>query len=209
MGRPAYSADEIESQRERIVEVATILFAERGYNGVTFRSLAEQLGCSPMAPYRYFESKQSIFAAVRSRAYARFADAQQAAADGDQDPRSRLSDLGHVYVRFGLEDPDAYRLMFSLSQPDPNAYPELRQAERRAWRPLREAIGLAVEARMLRGDPDVLAHVFWSGVHGLVSLHVAGKLVHGTRIEDLIEPVLSTLFAGNLIGASPENDRQE
>ncbi len=200
MGRRAYRADEVESQRERIAEVATHLFAERGYAGVTFRSLAERLNCSPMAPYRYFESKEDIFAAVRRRAYERFADAQEAAALQSPDSRARLAALGHAYIRFGIEERDAYRLMFSLAQPNPNAYPELRRAERRAWRPIREAVGAALEAGVLRGDADVLAHVFWSGVHGLVSLHVADKLAYGARIEDLIEPLLYTLFAGNYSG---------
>ena len=63
------------------------------FNGVAFRSLAEQLGCSPMAPCRYLKSKQSIFAAVRGRAYARFGNAQQATADSDEDLRSRFADL--------------------------------------------------------------------------------------------------------------------
>ena len=53
------------------------------------------------------------------------------------------------------------------------------------------------ETTTTTSSPDVLANVFWSAVHGLVSLHVAGKLVHGPGIEQLIEPVLLTLFAGN------------
>lgn len=197
MGRRARAAEEIEAYRDRIVEIATRLFAERGYAGVTFRSLADGLACSPMTPYRYFESKEDIFAAVRRTAYDHFAQIQEAAAAQSADPRERLAALGLAYVRFGIEETDAYRLMFSLAQPSPSNYPELRDAELRAWRPLRDAIGAAVAAGVLAGEPDVLANVFWSGVHGLVSLHVAGKLVYGSDVEHLVEPMLLTLLAGN------------
>ena len=197
MGRPAFADDEIERQRERIAEIATGLFAEHGYAGVTLRSIAQQLGCSPMTPYRYFSGKEHIFADVRRRAYVRFAEAEESAADAQTDARLKLGALGHAYVEFGLTQPDAYRLMFSLAQPDPDAFPELRAAEERAWQPIRDAIAGAVDAGVLQGDVDILAHVFWSGVHGIVSLHVAGKLDHGTQIEALVAPMLLTLFEGN------------
>ncbi len=205
MARLARAEDEIERYRERIVEVAARLFAERGYAGVTFRSLAEGLGCSPMTPYRYFKAKEDILAAVRRSAYDRFARTQVAAA-ASADPQERLLELGRAYIRFGVEETDAYRLMFSLAQPNPSRYSDLREAELRAWRPLRAAIGAAIDAGLLVGDPDVLAAVFWSSVHGLVSLHVAGKLVHGADVDRLVEPMLHTLFEGNRPPVSRNRD---
>jgi len=206
MARPARAEEEVERYRERIVEVAAGLFAERGYAGVTFRSLAEGLGCSPMTPYRYFNAKEDILAAVRRSAYDRFAQTQMAAAAVAVDPRERLLALGRAYIRFGVEETDAYRLMFSLAQPNPSRHPDLREAELRAWRPLRAAIGAAIDAGLLAGDPDVLASLFWSSVHGLVSLHVAAKLVHGVDVDRLVAPMLHTLFEGNRPPASRDRD---
>ena len=122
---------------------------------------------------------------------------QEAAAAEPGDPREQLGSIGRAYIRFGVEQTDAYRLMFSLAQPNPSTYQDLRSAESRAWKPLHEAICAAIEAGVLTGESDVLANIFWSGVHGLVSLHVAGKLVYGPDVERLIEPMLRTLFAGN------------
>jgi hypothetical protein len=87
--------------------------------------------------------------------------------------------------------------MFELGQPDPDGYPELRDAELRAWAPLRGGVGAAVAAGALAGDPDEIAHVFWGGVHGVVSLHLAGKLVFGRSLETVLEPMLRTLSEGN------------
>jgi AcrR family transcriptional regulator len=197
MGRQALSTAEIEGFRERLVEVATHLFARHGYEGVTLRAISEELGCSPMTPYRYFRGKDEIFAAVRSAAYSDFAAAQEAARASSPDPSAQLTALGRAYIRFALERPDAYRLMFELGQPDPDGYPELRDAELRAWAPLRGGVGAAVAAGALAGDPDEIAHVFWGGVHGVVSLHLAGKLVFGRSLETVLESMLRTLSEGN------------
>lgn len=197
MGRQALSVEEIEDFRGRLVEVATDLIAEHGYDGLTLRALANELGCSPMTPYRYFKDRDEIFAEVRSAAFREFAEAQEAAVLPGQTPVERLQALGRAYVRFAIARPNAYRMKFSLSQPDPDCYPQLRDAEMSSWLPLANAVGDAVEAGDLSGEPMVLAHLFWSALHGLVSLHLAGKLVIGPQLDDLIDPLFTALLRGN------------
>jgi len=197
MPRAALSTDQIDDFRDRLVSVAGRLFARRGYDGVTLRAIASELGCSPMTPYRYFRDKAAIFAAVRTAAYTSFGDAQEQCCAEPAGPIETLAALGTAYVEFALDSPDAYRLMFELGQPDPDGFPELRAAELRSISPLRESMRRAVDAGLIAGDPDVLTHVFWSGVHGIASLHLAGKLAFGCEIGDLLQPVLHTLFMGN------------
>jgi len=63
------SEDEIQDFRTSLCEVAERLFADCGYEGVTLRAIAAELGCSPMTPYRYFDNKEAIFTAVRMAAF--------------------------------------------------------------------------------------------------------------------------------------------
>jgi AcrR family transcriptional regulator len=195
--RVALQPDEIARYRKRLTEVASGLFAERGYEGVTLRAIAAELGCSPMTPYRYFRDKREIFSAVRTAAYERFARAQERALASATNPLERLVALGRSYVDFGIEQPDAYRLMFELSQPHPGRFPAQRVAETRAWEPIRSTIADVIYAGVLEGDPDTVAHVFWASMHGIVSLHLARKLSRGRTIEDLWQPLASTLVRGN------------
>ncbi len=192
------SSEEVEAFRERLRVVAERQFAQRGFEGVSLRTITEELGCSRMTPYRYFADKAAIFAAVRALAYERFAAAQEKAAADASEPAGRLGALGRAYVAFAVAEPHAYRLMFELAQPDPDEHPELREAEARAWAPIRDGMQAAVDAGLLDGDPNVLAHAFWGGVHGIVSLHLAGKLAHGASIDDVAEPMLMLLFRGAL-----------
>jgi len=183
------TVEELDAFRERAVAAATKLFAERGYAGVTLRSLAKALGVSPMTPYRYFENKEELFAMVRTEALRRFADVQRDAVAGIDDPEEGLQSLRRVYVRFALEEPDAYHTIFDILQAQAGAYPELESEQARAFSYLHAAVTAAVDAELMQGEPLLRAHLLWAQVHGLVSLHLAGKLVMGCTLDELISSV--------------------
>src|SRR5277367_1532334 len=113
------SPADIESFRARLCDVAEKQFALHGPDGVTMRELADALGVSSMTPYRYFKDKDSILAAVRTRAFNRFAAAMEAVASRNK------SESGNAYLDFALANPAAYRLMFDVSQPTFANYPDL------------------------------------------------------------------------------------
>lgn len=189
MARAVLTADELGAFRARAVAAATRLFAEQGYRGVTLRSLAKELGVSPMTPYRYFENKDELFAMVRSEAFRRFADAQRDAVAGIEDPERALQMLGRAYVSFALDEPDAYHIMFELLQAPAGTYLELEAQQARAFSYLHGAVEASVEAGLLQGESLPRAHYLWAQVHGLVSLHLAGKLVMGCSLQELISTV--------------------
>jgi len=195
--RAALSDAEISAFRDRICEAATHLFATQGYDAITLRSIAAEVGCSPMTPYRYFEDKDEIFALVRAGAFRRFAEQQEASIAHVSAPADKLRALGIAYVEFALAEPDAYRLMFELHQDPAADHPELFDEGHRAWLPMRNAVAEAIDAGVLEGDADTIAHVFWAGVHGLVSLELAGKLNLGRDLASLVAPMQETMFIGN------------
>lgn len=56
-----------EITRERILDAAELLFAERGYDGTTLRDVATRVGLRNPSLYNHFESKESLYAAVLER----------------------------------------------------------------------------------------------------------------------------------------------
>ncbi len=187
MPRKALTHEEIAAFRHRAVDAATRLFAEHGVAGVSMRRLASEMGCSAMTPYRYFENRDALFAMVRTAAFRRFADQQREAADGVKDPIERLSRLKEAYVAFAMAEPDAYRIMFELRQRPAGTYPELAAESRRGFSYFHAAVVDAIKTGALQGDPLTVAHLLWAGAHGIVSLHLAGKLAMGLTISDLSE----------------------
>jgi AcrR family transcriptional regulator len=189
VARAVLTVEELGAFRARAVAAATRLFAERGYRGMTLRSLAKELGVSPMTPYRYFENKEELFAMVRTEAFRRFADAQREAVAGIEDPEDALRMLGRAYVSFALDEPDAYHIMFELLQAPAGTYPELEAEQARAFSYLHAAVQASVEAGILEGESLRRAHYLWAQIHGLVSLHLAGKLLMGCSFEELVSTV--------------------
>ncbi|HZQ49861.1 MAG TPA: helix-turn-helix domain-containing protein [Candidatus Dormibacteraeota bacterium] len=63
-GRPPGPTADYARHRRRILEAATQLFAERGYETTGMRDLAAAVGMSPPALYHYFESKEALMDAL-------------------------------------------------------------------------------------------------------------------------------------------------
>ena len=196
MARVKLTDDQIAEFKLQLVVVATRLFAKNGYSGVTMRAIAKELDCSPMKAYRYFGDKNEIFAMVRIEAYRAFGESQKNAYFSRDNVLERLSELGKAYYRYAAENPLQYRLMFELFQPDPVGYPELQEAETAAMKPLRTVITEMVSQGTFHGDADVLTHVFWSAVHGVVSLNLAGKLGKRVNPEEVEMEVNDAIFRG-------------
>ena len=139
------------------------------------RELARELGVSAMTPYRYFKDKSSILAAVRANAFNDFAAALEKAAHGGN-AVERADAVGEAYLRFAFAKPHAYKLMFDFNQPDDGRFPDLERAGLRARDTMTGYIAPLVKDGFLSGDPEMLGQIFWATVHGLVVLHMAGKL---------------------------------
>jgi len=191
-----------------LCETALHRIARWGYGGVTLRGLARDLGCSYATPYRYFRDKEAIFAAVRALAYQHFGDALESAVADAIDPEDRLRAMVTGYLHFAAAEPQAYRVMMELELPGPDRHPEYWAKERQTWEVWEAEITRAVDAGVLEGDPRTIAHVFWAGVHGAVSLHVGGKLILGRTVEALGTEVTNALLAAYRPPATPTLEKR-
>ena len=173
------SDTDVADFRGRLCEAAERLFAERGPDAVTMRQLAAELGVSPMTPYRYFEDKDDILAAVRANGFTRFAQALEAARASTQGARAIGSAVGEAYVDFALSNPHAYKLMFDFNQPHTEKDPELVAAGQRAQKTMTGYIEDALKEGLMAGDPLQIGLMFWAAIHGAVILELAGMLPPG------------------------------
>jgi AcrR family transcriptional regulator len=77
----------------------------------SLRSVARHAGVSAMAPYRHFADKEALLAAIATRGFERLRE-RLLVADAASDPDTALFAQGMAYVRFALESPALFRLMF-------------------------------------------------------------------------------------------------
>mgnify|MGYP003575627146 CR=1 FL=1 len=197
MARPALDEAQLQEQRDRLIAAGLALYRAGGYEAGTLRNLAAQLGMSHATPYRYFKSKDELVAAIRTQVYTHFAEHLEKADMPALPPLQRLRRICLGVVDFGRRFPDDYRLIFSLRQAPVGKYPPLQEVRERALAYVIDICREAINAGQLVGDATTWAHIAWSAMHGLLSLHVANLLVVGRDLDNLVEPLLHALLPGS------------
>ena len=157
------------------VRAAARLFAVKGTEGVTMRELASALGVSAMTPYRYFRDKDDILAAVRARASTALPRHSKCLCRS-RPVLERAKPSAKPMCVLLWKESATYRLMFDLSQPTEDQYPDLVRAMTRARATMTSHVRDLIAEGILSGDPELIGHVFWAVLHGAVTLHLAGKL---------------------------------
>jgi AcrR family transcriptional regulator len=165
--------------RAEIGAAAARLYAKGGLEAVTMRDLAKVIGRSPMGLYRYFTDRDEIIAYLRTDAFTRFSEALEFAFASGSDAFARARAVGRAYLDFALKNPDAYRLMFDMSQPDDTRYPALVEAGARADKTVTRHVADLAEAGIVHGDPLTVGRALWAAAHGVIVLHLAGRLPPG------------------------------
>jgi AcrR family transcriptional regulator len=120
-GRPLASEEQISAMRARITDAARALFLGEGYRAVSMRRIATAVGCSPMTLYGYFPAKIDLLGQLWKDVFTRlFTDLDRIGRDGPA-PFSALKLVSCAYVRYWVDHPDHYRMVFmseGVSQPE-------------------------------------------------------------------------------------------
>jgi len=185
---------EIACFRNRLCDLALEAFAKHGVEGITLRGLAAEVGCSRTTPYRYFKNKADILAALRQREFERMAVALEATEKLETDPFKRLTLLASRYLKFAIERPDAYRVMYEVDQQDSQRYPDLMVQIIRSGKPIRNLVVEAVKSGAMNGDPVNIGYMLWAGLHGLISLNLSHMLGPERQVEVLAKEMVETLL---------------
>jgi AcrR family transcriptional regulator len=182
--------DEILCFRDRMCDHALLSFGKHGVEGISLRRLAADLNCSRTTPYRYFKNKAEILAALRQREYGRIADTLGAALAQESDTSKQLEVLFCAYLQFAMHNPDSYRVMYTVVQPNSDQYTELEAEIVRSAEPMRQVVNALVNEGTMLGDPVNVFYVLWAGLHGLISLHLA-DLIRNKRDFDELSAVMT------------------
>ena len=186
-----------------LVAAGLQLVDEGGPAALTLRAAARRSGVSHAAPYRHFADREALLAAVAARGFREFRDALLAAAKADSEARGRVQAMGRAYVRFSLDHPGLFRLMFGPELADKTRHAELERGARAAYAVINEAVAAAVPEG-IGIDPAVGTMGAWALVHGLAHLFLDGQAPpDATASEEAVTQAVTALFADALSGRLP------
>lgn len=188
------------SSRDKILDVAEVLFARRGFEGVGMREVADAAGLGKSSLFHHFRSKAQLYLAVLERLLAQIDERLQAALAGPAPPAERLDRWIDALMDALAEREPAARLLlrglFEDDAFDAEAWPEGQGAERRLQSILQGILDL------LREGAEAGAFRAASGPHTVQTL--IGATVYHFASGDFGEGLLG----GSLLSADAVRRRK-
>jgi AcrR family transcriptional regulator len=158
--------------RTAALERVAAVVAEMGPGAVTMRGVATDLGVTHTALGHAFGSRRGMLTALAVDGYRELGERMRGAGGG-------LLAIGLAYVRFGLERPGHFAVMFEPELLD-GSDATLAQARAATRDGLRRAVeGMVGESR----EAAAATLAAWSLMHGLVHLERSG-MVSGSGLAD-------------------------
>lgn len=185
--------------RSTLLKVAMEIITEEGVENLTMRGLSQRIGVSRTAPYRHFDDKSALLAAIAEEGFNQLIQQgiQQENVGGTEDVLLRFEKMWIGYVHFAVENPTLYSLMFGKQIFNWQDYPGLLKAGSESFNGVIELVRMCQqENKMKPGDPNKLAYVAWSMAHGLAIHTIDGR---GNRVgnrKEVIQFAVQTLLEG-------------
>jgi AcrR family transcriptional regulator len=181
-----------ELSRERILDAATEIAAERGYEGTSIGAVSAKCGLPASSIYWHFKDKDDLIAAVIERSFASWLTAWQFPADGDAP--ERMKGMAIQIAKALLDSPDFIRLGLMLAlerRPvEPRARAMFLQARAQAYS---QMIDVIRELTPELGDAQMhqLATYAIAGADGLfIAKEIAGDSVDLVALFEMHARVL-------------------
>ncbi|ROS04764.1 TetR family transcriptional regulator [Sinobacterium caligoides] len=184
--------------RESLIELGITHLHEKGAENISLRALAREIGVSQTAPYRHFEDKNKLLAAIAIYGFELLANDVNESLQDVNDPVSMLRAMGHTYVRFAINNVEIFKLMFGPILGNRKAYPDLLTAGQRRF----ELVELGLSSGIKSGqfaDTDIplTANSIWASLHGLaILMQDRYDRFPGLSTEQQIDTSLDILIAG-------------
>jgi AcrR family transcriptional regulator len=186
--------------RQKVLDAARTLFAERGYEPATIRDIARGAGMSTGAVFANFQDKTELFEAVLAEDLAKLAGSLQAAAAAETSVRGRLVAALTAAYHGTLEQLPLVQAVIARSWFQPVA------AEMRARGAIRPVIGVITESLQaglregeLRQDADVM--LLSDLVYAAFLSNYRGAAYDGWTMGELVERIgkqIDAILAGAL-----------
>jgi AcrR family transcriptional regulator len=183
--------------RDEILDAASrVLIESGGEHAMSMRAVADAAGVTPPSIYMHFADKIDLVYAVCERHFCELdAYVEDALADID-DPMLRLRERGRAYVRFGLDHPEQYRVLF-MGHQAPEDYTPEKMGQMAGFQHLRENVEACIAAGAITAtDATIVSVGLWAVVHGVTSLLVSKPGFPWPPVDELIDHVLDTHARG-------------
>lgn len=193
MGIAERKEREKREMRELIIGAAMDLFVTHGFEKTSMRAIAKKIDYSPATLYLYFKDKDEIFLAIHKKAFFKFLKTFEALSHV-ANPMERLKAIGSNYIKFAVDNPKYYEVMFIMREPmKVEEHKDSWDIGSKSHEFLENTVADCIKEGYLKGEVDQIAFLLWSNVHGMSSLLVCDRLKHKYSEETIEELMKSAM----------------
>lgn len=183
--------------RRQILDTARSMLVREGYQTVSMRKIAGEIGCSATSIYLYFRNKDALIHALIEEGMEKLGVSLETVFADVSHHEERLKMLCREYIRFGIENPEYYDVMFVLHPERMERYPA--EKYRRARKNLQPFIDTLQEIREdTPEDIEIAANVLWAFLHGVVALLIAKRVDGRMDTEQFVEVAVQQAITGSI-----------
>jgi AcrR family transcriptional regulator len=181
-------------RREAILDAATSLFSEHGFNDADTQALAEKLGVGKGTLYRCFASKRELFLAAVDRAMMQLYDRVRSSTAGVADPLDRMARGVRGYLDFFAENPAYVELLIQeralFKDRKKPTYFEYRERQADLWRHVYGELIATGRVRPLSVDliRDVVGQLLYGTV--FMNYFAGAQKTPERQAEEIVDIVL-------------------
>lgn len=182
----------------RIIDSAREILLSEGYRNFSLRKIARNIGVSATSIYLHFESKDALIHMLIEEAIARLNKQLKNAVVRDAHPADNLETLAQTYVKFALQNPREYQVIYLVSSDEMTRYPKEKfRKARKGYQIVLNVLVEGVNAGIIEEQkPRIAAYTFWAQLHGVMSVVLSKRL--DTRIDqnEFINEAISHIISG-------------
>ena len=196
--RSSASRNSPASLRQAILDTARELFDSEGYDKLSMRRVGREVGCSAMAMYRHFESKEDLLVSICEETFAEVSKRRAKYLNPQIAPVERLRSTMRASIEFGTQFPSRYKLVFMTDLPGSSLAERKLAIIDTSFDLYRQLVQDCVQKNGSEVDVEVTVHVLRAGVNGVISGIITNTLgrnqkVHKRMNEQLIETLTRDL----------------
>lgn len=155
------------------------LIKKTGSYDFSMRDIAKNLEVSHGAPYKHFETKEYLLAAIAEEGFYLLTEqVEKTKLKSTGDSLELLYQIAVLYIQFGTMHPEYYKLMFGGVIKKAENYQNLFEASTRSYNTFKSLIDDLIESKKLipMANANLMTFYSWSLLHGLVSLAQDNRL---------------------------------
>lgn len=156
--------------QEALLRQGLVVLREQGEDKLSLRELAKQCGVSMAAPYAHYENKEMFIRALQEAVMRELTEQLTDSAEEHAGKKDILVELGLRYVRFFMDNPNYFSLLFGQSEHTLTVLWQEESGSNPAFDVLKRAADPLLRELQLPDETKYnILLAMWALVHGLAA----------------------------------------